>query len=275
MNWLSSNEARFGNKIFAYFFLVYLHRQTGAKCCASEWIGNEIFELPLPIGRNHTVNYLSINLEHLTNRNTGPLENIRQLEKLSKQTGMPIDVRGTFQYNTDSFQSDAKELFLTTYQLNLEYKNFYKRLMMQWSSNESHYIAIHYRAGDYLNYDRHPLFWTPPFDTVIELARTLNNKFPTAKLFLASDSSAHKEHFLEAFPGQAIANQLSFAHTNEELIADFLMLMHANLVVAANSSFSIAASLMNTRSGSFLRPLNRTGQYVLFDPWRAPVLLSC
>jgi hypothetical protein len=275
MSWLSRNEARFGNKIFAYFFLVYLHRQTGIKCTAAEWLGNQLFQLPLPIASKPLEKYLCVNLEPLTNRNSTPLHNVHLLSGLIAQTGLPIDIGGSFQYSTNNLKAEDKELFLSTFQLNKRLKSLLDNVLSELNGDRGHFIAIHYRAGDYLSFDKHPLFWTPPFQTIIELTKLLAARFPSAKLFLASDSLSHKNKFREAFPDKTFCSVSASGRFGNDLILDFLMLTQANLVVAANSSFSISACLMNTKAGNFLRPLNRNGDYVIFDPWNTPVLIPC
>ena len=274
MNWLSRNDARFGNKIFAYFFLAYLQRHSGIKCTASEWLGNSLFTLPFPIPSKSCEPYLRINLEGVTNRNSTPLDNVHLIESIYKQTNLPIDIAGSFQYNTDKYQADDKELFLATYRLNETSSNLLKNIIREQKIT-GHFIAIHYRAGDYLKFSRHPIFWTPPFSSVIEIAKSLISNFPTAKLFLASDSLSHKIQFRDTFPHHTIWNESVSKSFKNDLIFDFLMLTQANLVVASNSSFSIAACMMNTIAGNFVRPLNRDGNYVVFDPWKTQVLIPC
>lgn len=274
MNWLSSNEARFGNKIFAYFFLIYLNKQTGRECAAAEWVGNQLFQLPLPTTSKPIEKYINVNLERMTDRNSTPLNNVVLLETLARQTRLPVEIRGSFQYNTDTLQAGDKELFLSTFQLNRTLKKQFDNFVFESTGGLDEIIAIHYRAGDYLSFNKHPLFWTPPFESIIELTKLLIASFPLAKLYLASDSLSYKTHFREVFPEKTKwCNSVSEPFESDFLL-DFIMLMQANLVVAANSSFSIGACLMNPKAGSFVRPSNRDGNYVLFDPWNSPILIQ-
>jgi hypothetical protein len=274
MNWLSSNEARFGNKIFAYFFLVYLNRQTGMKCTAGEWAGNRLFQLPLPTTSKPIEPYINVNLETQTDRNSKPIKNALLLKSLAEQSLLQVEIRGSFQYNTDQFNLEDKELFQSTYQLNKTLKKLFDKIVHDSTGGSDQIIAIHYRAGDYLSFNKHPLFWTPPFQSIIELTKTLVKGFPSAKLYLASDSLAIKAYFYEVFPEKASWNILASEQFGHDLMLDFIMLMRANLVVAANSSFSIGACLMNSKAGSFIRPSNRDGDYIFFDPWNTPVLIQ-
>lgn len=274
MNWLSRNEARFGNKIFAYFFLVYLYRLTGIECEAGEWEGNRFFQLPLPTTQKPIEPYISINLERQTERNSSPLTNARLLESLFKQSRIPVEIRGSFQYNTDKLKPSDKELFLSTYQLNQTLKQQFDNIVLESIGNSDQIIAIHYRAGDYLNFNNHPLFWTPPFQSIIELTKSLIKRFPLAKLYLASDSLSFKDQFHDVFPDKTTWGISALERFGNDFLFDFIMLMQANLVVAANSSFSVSACLMNSKAGSFLRPSTRRGDYVLFDPWNTPVLIQ-
>lgn len=274
MNWLSRNEARFGNKIFAYFFLVYLHRQTGIECAGAEWSGNRFFQLPLPKSTKPIKQYISLNLEHQTDRNSTPLHNVRVLKQLAEQTRLAIDIGGSFQYNTDKLSLEDKALFLSTYQLKKSVKQLFDNIMLDTTSDSDQFIAIHYRAGDYLSFSKHPFFWTPSFESIIGLARLLITKFPLAKLYLASDSLSHKSHFREAFPDKTRWSISASERFGNDLLFDFIMLTHSNYVVAANSSFSISASMMNSRASCFLRPSNRDGTYMLFEPWKTPVLIQ-
>ena len=55
-----------------------------------------------------------------------------------------------------------------------------------------------------------------------------------------------------------------------ELWTDFHMLCRADIVAAANSTFSKGAAMLNERAGTFMRPDRARAALVPFDPWDAP-----
>ena len=57
-----------------------------------------------------------------------------------------------------------------------------------------------------------------------------------------------------------------------EMYPDFHILAEADLLAISNSSFSVAAAMLNSRARIFVRPDPSQSRLVPFDPWNTEVL---
>jgi hypothetical protein len=85
-------------------------------------------------------------------------------------------------------------------------------------------------------------------------------------LFLASDKlGAVRGDFAEFHP--VTSEQVRMPIPNAGFYPDFHVMTQADILAAGNSSFSFAASMLNSRAKVFMRPNESHDGLIPFDPW--------
>jgi len=276
MNWLGTNSlGRFGNKIFAYFFLICCQRRLGVKCSTATWEGNDFFNLTLGNNREGGDRYVSINFETITDRSEGPDPLIDIVDKLIGVLKCRIEIQGAFQFHTRTFAS-LKELFIASFPFRDDKVESLQSKLPARLSNFENLVVVHYRAGDYLGIKGNPLLWSYDFRDLLLFVKQISTVAPDAFFYICSDSNDYIAKFRNEFPTQSISSydfQLDI-DDDARLFTDYYLQTNAKILIASNSSLSISSALLNQRARLFFRPSSRSGMFVNFDPWDTQVLLS-
>jgi hypothetical protein len=89
-------------------------------------------------------------------------------------------------------------------------------------------------------------------------------------LYVATDDAKTLSELKEFKP--LAAKDLGKPIPGLEFFYDFHMLTQAHVVATSNSTFSVFASMLNTRAKTFMRPDRSKQQLVPFDPWSTDIL---
>ena len=101
---------------------------------------------------------------------------------------------------------------------------------------------------------------------------TLREEHPELSVYIASDDLNAVKSAFSDYPllTEADLPKSELAH---DFATDFIALTQGDTIAISNSSFSFAASMLNTRAKLFVRPVLERERLESFDPWNSPVLL--
>lgn len=271
-------NGRFGNQIFTYFFLKLAEKELGLEIRSEEWEGVSIFGLPThekPIIGSHPIEYS----DAFSVTNT-PEQDLNYLEALSERFGVQnFDVSGYFQYHT-KLLAKYKQFYLDTFSIDEKFVNDVNEALSSFKSSPSQpVIAVHYRLGDYLDYEKNgsEIFFTSSANEIAEkinqILQQVGDRNPI--IYLGSDdleraSRELNERGIAHLTSNDLAGKLK--KTNS-LYLDFVQFVFADILLISNSSFSFAAAMLNSKSSNFFRPRLGDKKFVKFDPWNDRILL--
>jgi len=288
-------NGRLGNQLFQYYFMHLL--KDGLGC-----------DIVLP-SRAYTASLLfATTPEHNIQpaatafqfddseeaRYAGPTVDILKLKALLADPVIDaVDVKGYFQYHTSYFSNVRSRTLLHTLlsphaELSTQQEIGFTALLKQNVTVLEQFLggrqllALHHRRGDYieLNQRHHGngVFYMPDFQVVLKQVKDVISAsgMRNTLFYICSDDLDYCRTELEqanlscicseTFFGKAANNHLS------HLLLDVAVMVHADCLVAANSSLSIFAALLNQRSKLFLRPDPFGYGLVSFHPWNTHVL---
>jgi hypothetical protein len=139
-------------------------------------------------------------------------------------------------------------------------------------------LAVHVRRGDYLQYDAtHPYFWGASVDGVVKtISDILDGGAKNIVVYLCSDDLNYCSAAFHArnVPHITWRELDEFADSDRQLALDFSVMAAADILLAGNSSFSIASSLINEKGRMFFRPSPTFDGMVPYIPWSTEILLT-
>ncbi len=260
-------NGRFGNQIFQYFFLNVVSTLHDSVIHTPTWIGSSLFDLSdaQPIIKSPRVYEKSV-----SDQLPSPEVGIEFDQFLTHDLQFPVatDIFGYFQPHTAKYRR-FRDLWQRTFSLRNDFEQLRKNLIESISVRGRGVIAIHLRRGDYGSGDS---FYRAPASWYEEWLS--NAKIDPAKyvIYVASDEPQLYENRFSDFD-VITARLLDVQQTSiAVMLADFFILMSADILCISNSSFSFAAALCNKYAECFLRPNFDTRQLVEFDPWNSEVL---
>jgi glycosyltransferase involved in cell wall biosynthesis len=245
-------NGRFANQIFQYAFLKIYAKQHELRVETPAWIGQYLFghkDPPVskvfPLIREGSDNVSAASLSD----KKGEVEN--------------ADIWGYFQFHT-KYYAPYKEYFRSLFNpvpaIESRLKVGYNRLLSRGNT----IVALHLRRGDY-GYD---YFFIAPSEWYKKWLAGFWDTLKEPVLFIASDEpEAVVDDFKEYNP--VTAKDLTVELPEAPFYPDFYYLSRCDILAISNSSFSFAASLLNERCKSFVRPHLPGGKLIPFDPWNS------
>lgn len=179
-----------------------------------------------------------------------------------------VNFWGFFQDHT-RYYAPYKTYFRSLFQPIPELK---KTLNIAWNNlalENRTVVALHLRRNDFgFGY-----FFIAPSkwyqDWLEGLWETLDNPI----LYIASDNLDQVVHdFYQYNP--ITCHDLGISILQDQFYVDFWMLTQANIVATSDSSFSIAACLLNEKAKFFFRPHLTTEKLIPFDPWHSETVFT-
>ncbi|NNL35079.1 MAG: hypothetical protein HKP35_04605 [Silicimonas sp.] len=247
---------RFGNHLFQYLFLQCYADDYGMNALNLPWAGDAIFNVA------PGVDALPV-LPHRFKEQS----NVFEKSKLIHATGLhpATDFEGFFQYDTQYYRPHRAMI-----REQLAFKGAYRdradQVQALFDAQDGPVAALHLRRGDY----GYNIFFIAPEAWYLTWLETIADSKPT--IYIASDDL---ELVLPAFEGWPVISERDLPPTDlpHGYFTDFVALSLADHVAISNSSFSFAASLLNTGARTFMRPSLPKRALIPYDPWNAPVLL--
>lgn len=285
------------NAIFQYLFAKYIEQVLGCKIILggidkSPTILWELLDLP-----DHREELSTLNTTLLRekiflgmDRTSTPRHDLEKVKTCLENTSEEIVlVDGYFQFDSNIMKSDIDYLsifkqYLSPLNSNITFQKQIKKYQNRINEifDESYFITIHVRRGDYLNFELlnnwgGDIFYVLDLDSVINnLTEYITlNRIVNPVIYIATDDLQFcKSYFdkkdIQYITSEAILGDVDEADINR-LLVDIACLTSAKLLVASNSSLSILSSLLNTKGFVFWRQ-SSDGKMISFDPWSTPIL---
>lgn len=278
---------RFGNQLVQYAFLRICARKSGARVECPPWIGQTLFglndspistQLPPAIER----------WEEAENMFDAFPEAIAYVEKQTGQrstrvgwdaleTGLSnVDLWGFFQVHTSRLRPH-RESFRSLFQPVPNLKRALDEGMERLRARGEMVVALHLRRGDTLDNPVFGYHYTVPHAWWREWLRASWKEFHSPVLYVCSDDLDDViDDFAEFSPvtWRDLGVQLPEQMNGSEFYVDFYVLTQSDVVAISNSTFSLAACLLNERARSFVRPIwDFRKRFATFDPWDTEMLL--
>lgn len=277
MSTLGGN-GRFANQIFQYFFLKILELELGVEIRYPAWDGSYLFKIPpTPAGLRIEQSLFEDGYPDFFAKSTLDLELEKVRFLIKKNPLNPIDLIGFYQFHT-IFYKKYKNLFRNVFSFNGSVKGMVDPLINQFKSDNKNIVAIHVRRGDYLLEQRKsPLFWCHSLESIISAVHQRPEiGLPNPLFYLASDEALLVARELLALGVDCVSADDLFSGLSDigRMAIDFYMLANADVLLASNSTFSFAASMLNSRAGVFFRPDPSGDALFAYDPWNSPTLLA-
>jgi hypothetical protein len=275
MSTLGTN-GRFGNQIFQYFFLKLLENELGYEILTPAWIGNKFFNIPHHEKILEPTNYLQF--EHIFYESHSPSLDFERIEQELKLGHLnSLEIVGYFQYHTQHLQK-YKDLFNQTFRIDPSLIERSKKILKPLKDDTQPLISIHFRAGDYLDYEKsgNSIFVPPSVDEIAQKIYQIYAQIKEKKpvIYLASDDLVYTSSLLlsKNIPHITLKDLDSGKSEEDSLFLDFILLTLADILMISNSSFSFAAAMLNKKAKNFFRPRMADKKYVVFEPWNDFIL---
>lgn len=272
------DNGRLGNQIFQYFFMLVLrdHYKFDIRLPfpPQEWI----FDFDTSLAQPFKGNAREIKLDRI--HRLIDLDAIASfIQQEMAATGV-VDLAGYFQQHT-SIYAKHQHLFQQIFSLSPDRTNpidtaLHSALAEEGLRGNTALIAVHIRRGDYLNIINHPILW--PVDIsqyAIEVQRIKATGLQNAVVYIASDDVDYCKQMSSLFGGLPVITRDNLVLGNvSDTLVDFHIMSKANVLIASNSTFSLAAAMLNQTAKIMTRPIGPLSGFSAFDPWNTDVLVS-
>lgn len=255
-------HGRFGNQLFQYAFVKIYATRYSLQLQTRPWIGQFLFghrdppvKQPLQILRYDD------------------LPDVRTMLRSKKPPVVNCDLWASIRHPND-FRAH-KKLFRSIFRPTPEIHRIVRPGMTKLRERGETVVGIHIRRGDYLNYPNHRRYFPVPTSWYI---RWLEQLWPTLDrpvLFIASDDPALVVRDFALFRPVTSADVIPvfpskprYDDLDPSFYPDFYILSQCDVLAISNSTFSFAASLLNTRCATFMRP-HYSQQLIPFRPWKS------
>lgn len=224
----------FGNQLYQYAgtkLYAYLH---GYKCAFPEWIGDDLFDNTVPYNRVQKV-YSKILPKYKWQND--------ESDRIKLLYAQPKDNINIHSYMQDSFSIqmlyEHKELILKW----LAFKKEIEDPVVSMFNEYPPFIAVHIRRGDFPEHK-----WSST-EKIHNAIKELNDK--NYKLVICSDD---KDIINEFSDYDLVKINNSFSHMPDHIF-DFLLLKHADILIAGGSTFSWWAAYLGNKNNYYSSPL--------------------
>lgn len=272
------DNGRLGNQIFQYFFMLILrdHYKIDVRLPVPpvDWIFNFDHSLAQPLRDNAR----EIKLDRI--HRLIDLDSIAHFIRDEMSATGVVDIVGYFQQHT-SIYAQHQNIFHQAFSLASSYTQpidaaLSSALTTAGLGANAALIAVHIRRGDYLNIVNHPILW--PVDIsqyAIEVQRIKATGLQNAAVYIASDDVDYCKQMSSLFGGLPVITRDNLVLTNvSDTLIDFHIMSKANVLIASNSTFSLAAGMLNQTAKIMTRPIGPLSGFSAFDPWNTDVLVS-
>ncbi len=242
------NNGRFGNQVIQYAFLrVYAHVH-GLAWETSYWIGRDVFGLDDP--------YISEKLPTIQQKDM----DYSSVAGLSPDLVANKDISGYYFFSARAY-APHKAFYQSVFTFSQKARHVVEPVLEQLRQQGNTVVAIHVRRGDLCSGP----FWVVPEDFYLEW---LNELWPTLEkplLFIATDAPEIATAFAAFSP--LTGADFALPPPGVEFLVDYAVLIDADILATANSSFSYTAALLNKRCRLFVQPCPTQRKMVAYDPW--------
>ena len=249
---------RFGNHIFQYMFIQCYAQAHDFIAMNGVWSGDDMFnvapgveELPPQQGTIEEQAYELHDSEIANDPEVRPA----------------TDFSGFFQYHTRYYLPN-KLMIRDHFSFKGAYAQRAAEIEELFARQKGPVATIHLRRGDFGT----GVFFIAPEEWYIKWLTELRQIHPDLVVYIASDEL---DAVQGAFSDFTVLTERDLPETTLDhgFFTDFAALTLGDQVAISNSSFSFAASLLNTRADAFVRPNLKDGRLMPYMPWDAPVLL--
>ncbi|MEF3312893.1 alpha-1,2-fucosyltransferase [Paenibacillus sp. GYB004] len=257
-------RGRFGNKLFQYAFLKLYAKRFRLRTETSDWIGRYLF--------GHNDPFISRAWPVVAEQEQTRLA---QLLSAPKPRFVNVNFEGYFQFDTQHlapYRPYFQSLFQPVPPIRKELQTGLERLKEKGRT----IVGIHIRRGDYYRYrkkEKNRVFFIAPSNWYVRWLRSVWGRLDRPVLFLASDSLPEVIADFAEFDPVVSAGLYEKPFPEADYYPDFYLLSHCHLTAISNSTFSFAASMLNSDGRLFVRPDNDVKALVRYDPWASPPLL--
>lgn len=267
----SSRSGRFGNQFFQLFFFHIVEEILKCPIRLPAWKDQLIFENHVYADPIAVTNVYDLELVY--SRTEGPEATVNLIKPLFNETQQTLDITGSFQFHTETLYNYRKLL-----DGKFQYTNTANNIATKFGElkKDRELISVHWREGDYNDFkDQHPYFWKPSAENLlIEIKKLRRMTDGRAQIYVASDDANNLVGFLKSEGIEVICASQFTQNENEFFLWDFLALVKSDVLIAANSTMSIAAALLNKNAQLFLRADSPTGKFNTFAPWQTEILIN-
>lgn len=249
---------RFANSLFQYIFIHSYAQDMDYSPMCPVWAGDDMFEVEPGVA----------SLPLLPNKIEESGFEINDSSIVGDPMPRPAcDFTGFFQYHT-RYYLPHKDMIRTHLSPKGAYAERRDQIRALFDTQPGPVVTLHLRRGDYGT----GVFFIAPEAWYLDWLATMRREYPNLSVYIASDDIEAVRTAFADYPvlTQADLPPVELAH---DFATDFLAMTQGDAVAISNSSFSFAASMLNTRAAQFVRPVLEREQLEEFDPWNAPVLL--
>ncbi|RCW43016.1 alpha-1,2-fucosyltransferase [Paenibacillus prosopidis] len=261
----TKGHGRFGNQVLQYGFLKIYASRYSLKVKTHPWIGQYLFgHQDPPVTRKYPI---------LTSSDISKIKTNKLLGSKNPPF-VNVDLQGQFMMHANRYKP-YKKLFRSLFQPTPGIYDQVNKGMLELRKRGKTVVGLHVRRGDFLNYKNHPRNFPVPTSWYIKWLKQIWPTLENPVLFIASDDldsvlSKFKRYrpvtssdVIENFPKKPKYHRL-----NPSFYPDFYILTQCDHLAISNSTFSFAASLLNKRCKSFMRP-HMKRKLVPFQPWNS------
>jgi hypothetical protein len=249
-------NGRFGNQLFQYAFLKHYARKHSLHVQTPAWIGQTLFGCgDPPISR-----VLPTIPDWVNGRDASLFVNTRRVFR-------NVNIWGWFQYHT-SFYAPDREFFRALFRPVPAIAGPLDTAARRLRESGATIIGMHVRRGDF----GYGYFYRTPTQWYLAWLERHWRTFSKPLLFIATDEPQSILPFFAAFNPVTTAD-LGLELPLADFYPDFYLLSKCDVAVISNSTFSVAACLLNETGSMFYRPSLAAPGFVRFDPWNSDVLL--
>jgi hypothetical protein len=258
---------RFGNSLFQYMFLQCYAKKHGLKPYNYPWVGDEMFEVVKGVEQLPTPETTLMQ----QSKKIGRRKIACDMEEcaIARETAPHInaDFQGFFQYHT-SYYRPYKALIEQHFAFKGAYLEAVKAIESYLASFKKPVVTLHLRRGDY----GYNIFFITPNAWYLHWLEELKKQLPDFVLYIATDDP---EAVLPDFAAYnpITMNDLPGYSLSPAYFKDFAAMTLGDYVGISNSSFSFAATMLNTKAKSFMRPCLSNMALIPYEPWNDRVLL--
>jgi FkbM family methyltransferase len=249
-------KGRFANQLFQYAFLRCYSRKHLLNYQTPLWIGEKLFghhgsriTKCFPLLRENSY----CHTESLMVQSTGTFKS--------------VDLWGYFQYHT-SYYAPQKDFFTELFQPVPIIRDAVEKAYEKLTAFGSTVVGLHLRRGDY----GFEYFFVAPNQWYVEWLEEIWPTLEKPVLFIATDGD---ESVLEDFKkyNPITSKILGVSIEDADFYPDFYLLSRCHITAISNSSFSFAATMLNTNGNLFYRPSLSLRKLIPYEPWNSEVLL--
>jgi hypothetical protein len=253
-------HGRFGNQLFQYAFLKIYANRYSLQAQTPPWIGQYLF--------GHKDPPISQSLQPLTRRH---LPSIHTLLESKYPPVVNVDLSASIK-NLAEFQP-YQHLFRALFQPVPGIDNLAHPGVIELRRLGNTVVGVHIRRGDYVNHPNQRKYWPVPTSWYTDWLNTIWPTLDKPVLFVASDDLELVLPDFRKFQPVTSADVIGkfptdpkYGDLDPSFYPDFYLLSKCDLLAISNSTFSYAASLLNTTCRCFMRP-HEDKKLVPYDPW--------